>query len=793
MPSQHAERAAEILADAVQNSLFDADELAKEIEVIIQESLQKRDNPNAMLVESLYAFAFDRHRIRRWRIGEAETLRAMTRDDLLAFVHQYYRARNVTFSVVGDIHTEDARRFARLYFGGMDSGAVDRDGSPDEPAHGGFRFRRLLGETRQRLLLFAMPAPPTLHEDTPALLVLSALLSDGRSARLYQRLKEELRLANSAWAGYEGFYDFGIFTLGAECIGDDPLPVEQALWREVARVRRERVAEDELERIKTRVQSRRLFAQEEVLGVARSLTTYQSLGDYHLSDVILERLQAVTAADVQRVANQYLTLEKASLAEYLPSDSSAPRELEAQDLLNTLQAHPDGGALLEEARPSEAAGAARLPSAFSIAVSRQEDQSAPQVIALPNGGSLLFKSRRDLPIVALNILFRGGKRHETRANAGITNLMIKSSLKGTPSYTAEQIANRIEALGSGIGASVAADYLGYGLKIKKEALREAFSVLAEVVTRPTFPVAEVVREKQAISAEIRRQQDNNFAVAYDLFSTACYGEDHPYGLPSSGIEAAIAGVTPADLSSWHSTHVAADNLYAAVVGDISVEEAMDMISSLEAGCSRNRAVFADFPERIAPYGQRENVRQKQQTAAIIGWAGVTIYHADRYALDMLAEITSGMGGRFFQAVRGDNALAYQVTSFHRSRRDAGNFIAYTSTAPENEQKARDILLAECARLCDERVPAQELEAAKAAIFGEHVIGTQTFGAQAGELTGALVYGLPPDAAQQYLERMQRVTAEEIQEAARRYLRPDEIWLGIAKGAENADETRSTLR
>src|SRR5262249_52245598 len=143
--------------------------------------------------------------------------------------------------------------------------------SPEEPVREGFRYQRMSGETNQRLLLSAVPAPPILHSDAPPLMVLSALLSDGRSARLYRRLKEELRIANSAWASYEGFEQMGIFTLGAESIDDDPLPVEQALWEEAARLRHEPAAEEELRRIKTRIESRRLYAQEEVLGVARTL------------------------------------------------------------------------------------------------------------------------------------------------------------------------------------------------------------------------------------------------------------------------------------------------------------------------------------------------------------------------------------------------------------------------------------------------------------------------------------------------------------------------------------------
>jgi zinc protease len=105
VPSANVERAVEIQADTFLNSLFDGEELAKEIEVIIQESKQKRDNPGAMLLETMYAHAYDRHRIRRWRIGSDDILRSFRREDILAFIEQTYRPENIVLSVVGDVDT----------------------------------------------------------------------------------------------------------------------------------------------------------------------------------------------------------------------------------------------------------------------------------------------------------------------------------------------------------------------------------------------------------------------------------------------------------------------------------------------------------------------------------------------------------------------------------------------------------------------------------------------------------------------------------------------------------------
>ena len=828
VPSQHVETALDILTDACRHSLLDGAELAKEIEVIVQESLQKRDNPNAMLLESLYALAFDAHRIRRWRIGHPETLRAFRRDDLAEFARDNYAPQNMTLTVVGDVDAARTLAMARNLWADAPGGDKPRELSPVERAHDGFRYQRLPGQTKQNLLLFALPVPDMLHPDAAPLMVLSSLLSDGRSARLYQRLKEERKLVSSAWASYEGFEQMGLFTLGAESLADDPLPVERALWDEARRIQTEPVDPNDLERLKTRLESRRLFAQEEVMGMARTLAHYEQMGDYRLADVLVERLRAVTPRDVQRVAREYLRLENASLLEYLPAATTAPAALSAKDLQAALEAPSEqnddigtqqatldsagqNAAAVEDSMTSVQDGAARGEEG-AVGMEEGAASSAPtdtlptvfarsglvetQDIALPGGGRLLFQARHDLPIVALNAVARGGKKREGRDIAGITNLMLKSSPKGTlatnrlPALSALEIAGRVEGLGTGIGLSAGMEYFGCGIKAKTDALREAFDIFAAVLARPAFADDEVDKEKQAIYAEIRRQQDNNYSLANDLLNAVRYGDQHPYGLPANGTVEAVGALSPADLRRWHDTQVSRDNLLVALVGDLSASQAVDLLADVleekgerkkekvEEGATLSPFSFLLSPETIA---ERALYREKQQTAAMMGFGGADMFSPDRFALDVLNEITAGMGGRLFRAVRGDNALAYQVTSAHRARVDTGSFVTYTSTAPENEARARDLILDALRVLQAEPVTDEELRMAKAGILGEHVINMQTFAAQAGELAVIGAYNLPLDESERYLKQTQAVTAEQIMDVAQRYFDTHNYWVGVVRG------------
>ncbi len=762
VPSQNLKRALEIHADSIQNSLYDAEELAKEIEVIVQESLQKRDNPSPMLIESLNTLAFDTHRLRRWRMGHPETLRAFTREDLIAFTKAYYCPNNMILCLVGDFDTDTVLDWVRSIWGQVSAQPANPEFSPVETPQNGFRFQRLQGETRQRLLAFAFHAPHELHPDSTPLLLLSSVLSDGRSARLYRRLKEELQIASTAWASYEGFGQMGLFRVGGESLLEDPLAVEKALWEEIRRVQETLVSEDDLQRIKTRIETRRLSGQEEAMGMARTLAAYEAMGDYRLSDRFTQEMEAVTPQDIQRVAQTYLQLDRASLLEYLP---------------NSLNLTPRTAEETEATLRSVSVSTEPQPTATA--------EGTPIEIPLRSGGKLLYQRRSDLPFISLNVLFRGGKRCETRENAGITNLFLKTSLKGTKRRTAEEIANGIEGLGSGIGTSLGMDYFGYSLKLKREVLREGFSYLADILTEPTFPPDEVEREKQSIASDIRRQQDSIASLSMDLVNAACYGDAHPYGLPSNGIAEVVAAITPEEVRAWGQRFIHAENLYVGIVGDLSQAEAKALFEGLLPEDDEFEDFFRPLPAVIpitAPFTKKQHTA-KQQTATAIAFPGVPYHSPDRPAIDVLTEIASGMGGRFFRTVRGDNALAYHVSCFHRSRLDAGNIVTYTSTAPENAEKARDLLLNECEKLCTDLVSAEELASAKASILGEYTIGRQTFASQSGELAMIGVYGLPLNEPQEYLRHVEATTAEQVREVAKKYLQTKSYWMGVAIGGE----------
>src|SRR5690348_1800220 len=196
LPSSGFVQGLDVQADAYARSLIDADELARELEVIIQEAKRKADNPGAVTTETLYELLHDRHRIRRWRIGREPGLRALTRDALVGFYRNWYHPGNTILSIVGDVDPNEALREVQRAYGSLPAGEPSRHPGLLEEGVSGFRYRELTGDIGQTQVAFGWRTPGTTHPDTPALDLLAAVLGSGRASRLYRSVRER-RLASS--------------------------------------------------------------------------------------------------------------------------------------------------------------------------------------------------------------------------------------------------------------------------------------------------------------------------------------------------------------------------------------------------------------------------------------------------------------------------------------------------------------------------------------------------------------------------------------------------------------------
>ena len=215
LPSSSFVAGLDIQADAYAHSLIDDGELARELEVIIQEAKRKADNPGAVATETLYELLHDRHRIRRWRIGREPGLRALRQGHVVGFYRNFYRPGKTILSIVGDVDPDAALAEVGRRYGALAAGEPEYSPGPSEDGAPGFRYRDQTGDVAQTQIAFGWRTPGTSHPDTPVLEVLAGVLGTGRASRLYRAVRER-RLASAVSAYHYTPTEIGVFVAHAE-------------------------------------------------------------------------------------------------------------------------------------------------------------------------------------------------------------------------------------------------------------------------------------------------------------------------------------------------------------------------------------------------------------------------------------------------------------------------------------------------------------------------------------------------------------------------------------------------
>ncbi len=780
LPSENYRRGLEIQADALMHPRLDPDELKREIEAVIQEGRRKRDTPGAYAYEMLFREAFDRHRIRRWRIGEEASLRALTRDDLLSYYRSHYLPGRIILAIVGDVATQAALEAAHVYLGGMRSEEGAPLGSPPEPAQDRFKYRRIEGDIRRAYTFLGYHTPPILTDDDFALRILGHVLGSGRSSRLFQAVKEEAGLVEGIGTSLESFRDIGILTIVAEHEPATGRDAVQAIQAQIEGLRADPPSAPEIERARAAIEFRYHQGRSDALGLSTLLAYYESLGGHALAEEAVERLSRVGPADVKRVAGTYLTLENATLLEYVPEGSAAATP--APDaLMDALQRVPPAAPRPESAPPRGAPAAEGRPPTTRIAARGRHGDVAR--FRFDTGPVLLHEHRTDQPLVTISLSFRGGRSGEGRENCGITRLMQASMVRGSPDRDARQVSDEIEGMGSSIERIVDEDYFGFSISLLARHARRGFDLLVDLVRHPAFRYEEIDRERAVQLAAQESVKDRSLPYTFQLFRQAAFGS-HPYSLPSYGLQAPVRSIKREDLVRWHRRMIRPASMAVSIVGDLEERDAIDMVIGAIHEWNEDGYGGKD-PGQLLGWGASEVVetRRRHQTAQVIGFPTPGLLAPDRFPLDLIQAITSGLGGRFFEEVRGKRGLAYAVHAFNFHRISGGAFAIYLATSPQHEAEARSVLFREIARLRAEGPRVAEVERAIRFVRGLHAIALQGNGSRSLRYLDAEVRGLGFEAVQEYPDRIAKVGFEEIHDAVWRYLDPDRCAIGILRGDE----------
>ena len=325
-----------------------------------------------------------------------------------------------------------------------------------------------------------------------------------------------------------------------------------------------------------------------------------------------------------------------------------------------------------------------------------------QKFEFANGLRLLVKEDHRLPFVEFRAAFKGGVLAETPANNGVTQLTAKMLLKGTMRRSAEDIAREIESVGGSIDSYGGNNSFGVNAEVMSSDFATGLDLLADVLLNPTFPAPALERERQIQLAGIRAQKDHLLQSAALAMRRALFGE-RGYGLDAQGTETSVQSIQVADARAFHEQFARPNNCVLAIYGDVNtgevraaVEKAFGALETRRPPATLDLGLWTlDSITRIS------ETRDKKQAVLVIGYRGMTIHDADRYALEMVQETCSDLGSRLFLRVREKLGLAYYVGAQNVVGLAPGYFAFYAGTAPEKAAQVETELLNEAELLRSE--------------------------------------------------------------------------------------------
>ena len=775
LPSSGFSPGLEVQADAYARSLIDADEPARELEVIIQEAKRKADNPSAVATETLYELLHDRHRIRRWRIGREPGLRQLTRDALMGFYRNFYHPGNTVLSIVGDIDPDHALLEVQEKYGSIRSGEPSRRPGLSEEGVSGFRYREWTGDIGQTQLALGWRTPGTTHPDTPALDLLAAVVGSGRASRLYRAVRER-RLASSISAYNYTPTEIGVFVVHAETPSGWTRDAARAIWSQLRAIREGDIAELEIERAKRIYESRWVRRLEDMEGQANYLAEWEALGDWRMGDRYLERLLTATRDDLVAVSDRYLDPNNTGTVVFRPADSEQLAS-DADAFRELLEMKPRP-APLPPAVPYHAHPAPIAPEPVF-----EREESGVRVYRTMNGMPILVRRKIGAPLVHVGVYVIGGVTEEDPSVAGLTMLMARTALKGTTTRTALQIAEEGEMLGGSVSASAGTESFGWSISVPTQYAAAAIELLADVVQRPTLSDEALETERTIAIADVAALRDDMYRYPMRLASQAAFA-GHPYGTPVSGTEETLRRIDGDAVRRWHAECALNSASVIALVGDADADELASLAASAFNDIRYVEPRLLPPPHWPSSSSAIVESRDRAQTALTVLFPGPSRDDDARFSAAMIASVASGLGGRFFDELRDKRSLCYTVNAFASARKLAGMFGAYIATGPEQESAARDGLLAEFRRLREEPVTAEELARAQMYAIGSHAIRQQSGGAVLADLVESFLFASLRELVE-YESRVRAVTADSMQRVAATYFDPARRVEGIVRGVGKA--------
>lgn len=780
IPANYLQRTLWAEAERMGSLVVDQTYFASERDVVKEELRQRvLASPYGRL---FYLFnaqtSYDVHPYGRPGIGSLEDLDSATIDDVRRFHATYYRPDNAVMVVAGNFDQAQFDRWVDQYFGGIErpSRPIPRVTAVEPDRAAARELTTYAPNVPLPAAMVSYPGPVATDPDMAAFVVMDAVLTTGASSRLYHALVYDQQLATAAFSQYEPRQAASAYQLYVIMNqGKDINEGVTSLNAELARLRDAPVTAEELERAKSLYVTGVLQARETAEGRSAELTnSVISFGNPDATSNLLNAVQAVTAADVQRAARRFLNDSRRVTLRYLdesarPSPNAGDRivtasTLQTRDLTIPASEVPNNTLAPEGQRVQPPAAAA----AISPRIARTSERR------LSNGMRVIVASVRDLPLTAATLMINSGEIQDPADRSGVADLVGALVTQGTSTMSATEIAARTESLGASLSATGALENSYVQLLTRSDHANEAFPIFADVARNPTFAAEELERQRQQTLNGISLSMSQPGSIAGRTVARIMYPQG-PYGAINT--PRSTNAITRDDVVNYHRTYWRPDNATLVIVGDVSASEGFALAQRNFGNWARPRTALPARPDGAGPvHAQPRTVvvdlPQTGQAAVTFGARGVPRTDP-AYMPTYLAATVMGGGftARLNQEIRVRRGLSYGATASMGTSLYPAFLTANSQTRNDAATQVADLIAAEFDRMGREPVPAIELDARKASVIGGFGRAVETRFGLSSQIATYAFFGMPLNRINSYVAEVNAVTPAQVQAAARTTLAP----------------------
>jgi zinc protease len=766
-PSIYYKEAIQSLKSLVFEPKMEAKDIEDEREVILEEIRRYQDIPSSVASDIYQSLQFKGHPYSMPIQGYVETVKDITVEDVVKYYARFYSPSNSTLVISGDIDEQEVLKFAEEIFGDLEENKQNIQKPDQIPLISSSLSKIEELDIRESILYFGFSIPGLFHKDIPAIDLLSNILGQSESSRLFKRLRVEKGIVTSvSVSSYTpvlgGSFSFG---LSFECDSQKVKSTIQEISKELFSVISElglSLKKEELIRAKNIILSEKVYEQRTVDGVASRLGRMMSMTDgLDFDDKYIEAIKKVTISDLVAVLGKYIIGRDFSVAAVLPKGAN----IKEQELVEILSSdHRSIKEVKDNTNKDQS-----TKDLINISFDDKDLSEKPKLFKFNSGTKLVMKHFGNTPLASMYICFPGGVSYETDKNNGISNLASRSLIYGAKGLSYDEITEKIDSTASFFDVFSGKDGFGVSLAVLKPYFSQMLELVERVILTPKFNKRYFDMEKKIVEDEIDSMQDNLSSYAHSLFLKTMYKVSN-YRLDPIGTKDSIIDVDDEMVRSFYNDLFDPSNMVISFSGDFDEKTATEWSEKISQ-YNKNKKTLQKRsikePEQVSARELRAS-KDIKQSHIILGYPTCNILDNDLMPLKVLAGVLSGQSGRLFVELRDKQSLAYSVFPLQMFAANAGYFSVYIASEHSKVDKCISGIKTQIEKLKNDLVTKDEIVRSKNYLVGLKEIELQTSCSQALNMGIYEFYGKDHKDAFRYSDLVMGVTVNDLQRVAQKY-------------------------